>query len=155
MRIRTDYVTNSSSSSFIVGFKSKDDVKEQLGNELYIGRNFDRVLKDILKNHISKDEALHIFKDEMYWDARFIIEREYERKLGWREFYNWIEAPENKTAFENAVKERVNVWFSEFKQKIEGLEYLSLVEYSDHVDGDLEHEVMPRLDCTIQRFSHH
>lgn len=155
MKIRTDYVTNSSSSSFIVGFKNEDSVEQALRNELYLGARFDTVLNDVKRNRITKEEALHEFKDEMYWDARYILEHEYERKLGWHNFYDWIEKPENKIEFDKAVNERLDVWFEEFKQKIEGLGYLALVEYDDHCNGDLEHEIMPMLDCTIQRFSHH
>lgn len=155
MKIRTDYVTNSSSSSFIVGFKNEDSVEQALRNELYLGARFDTVLNDVKRNRITKEEALHGFKDEMHWDARYILEHEYERKIGWREFYDWIEKPENIAEFDKAVNERLDVWFEEFKQKIEGLDYLALVEYDDHCNGDLEHVIMPKLNCTIQRFSHH
>lgn len=155
MKIRTDYVTNSSSSSFIVGFKNEDSIEQELRSELHLGAKFKTVLNDVKKNRITKEEALNEFKDEMHFDAWHSIEYEYERKLGLHNYYDWIKKPENKKQFENAVEERLDVWFKEFKQKIEGLGYLALVEYDDHCNGDLEHEIMPRLDCTIQRFSHH
>ena len=53
MKIRTDYVTNSSSSSFIVGFKNEDSVEQALRNELYLGARFDTVLNDVKRNRIT------------------------------------------------------------------------------------------------------
>ena len=83
MKIRTDYVTNSSSSSFIVGFTDENNIEQSLRNELYLKSRFDMVLNDVKKNGITKEEALRIFKDEIYWDARYDIEHQYELKLGW------------------------------------------------------------------------
>ena len=156
MKIRTDYVTNSSSSSFIVGFKNEDSVEQALRNELYLGARFDIVLNDVKRNRISKAEALHEFRDEMYWYAEYVLQDEYERKIiGDQVFYDWIKDHRNREEFYQKVNERLDVWFDEFKKKIEGLDYLALVEYDDHCNGDLEHGIMPKLNCTIQRFSHH
>lgn len=155
MKIRTDYVTNSSSSSFIVGFKNEDSVEQALRNELYLGARFDTVLNDVKRNRISKAEALHQFRDEMYYDAEWSLENEYERKIGYQSFYDWLKDHRNREEFYQKVNDRLDVWFEEFKQKIECLDYLALVDYDDHSNGDLEHEIMPRLGCTIQRFSHH
>lgn len=155
MKIRTDYVTNSSSSSFIVGFKDENSVEQELRKEIYLGAKFDTVLNDIKRNRITKEKALDEFKDEMYWDARYVLRDEFERKLGWHDYYGWIKNPDNKTKFETAVNKRLDVWLEEFKQKIDGLDYLALVEYDDHCNSDLEHNIMPSLECTIQRFSHH
>ena len=156
MKIRIDYVTNSSSSSFVVGFKDEESIEEQLRCEMYAVPRFDTILNDVKRNRITKAEALHTFRDEMYWDAEYALEHEYERKgIGSLNFYDWIKDHRNREEFYEKVNERLDVWFEEFKQKIEGFDYLALVEYDDHCDGDLEHEIMPRLGCTIQRFSHH
>lgn len=156
MKIRVDYVTNSSSSSFIVGFKDEGSVEQALRNELYLGERFDTVLNDVKRNRITKEEALHEFRDEMYWDAQWTLQNEYERKvIGHQSFYDWIKDHRNREEFYQKVNERLDVWLDEFKKKIEGLDYLALVEYDDHCNGDLEHGIMPKLNCTIQRFSHH
>lgn len=156
MKIRVDYVTNSSSSSFIVGFKDEESIESQLRSEDCASERLDTILRDVKKNRISKAEALHEFRDEMYWDAQWTLQDEYERKvIGDQNFYDWIKDHKNREEFYQKVNERLDVWFDEFKKKIEGLGYLALVEYDDHCNGDLEHWIMPKLNCTIQRFSHH
>lgn len=156
MKIRTDYVTNSSSSSFIVGFKNEESIEEQLREEIYLGNRFNTVFNDVKKNRITKTEALHEFRDEMYWYAKYSLEKEYERKvIGHQDFYDWIKDFRNREKFYTEVDKLLDIWFEKFKQKIDGFEYLAEVEYSDHCDGDLEHEIMPKLNCTIQMFSHH
>ena len=159
MKIRCDYVTNSSSSSFIVGFKSENDIDSQLKesmakcNSIY---KYDEVLRDIKKHRITKKHALEIFKDEVLWDVKFCLIYSYEDKLGgYTNFEKWIEKEENKKEFDDAVNSKVDELYKCFKEKIDDCEYLAKVEYCDHTDGDLEHEIMPSLDCTIKRFSHH
>lgn len=159
MKIRNDYVTNSSSSSFIVGFKSENDIDSQLKESMVkcdsIYR-YDDVLRDIKNHRITKEYALEIFKDEVQWDVKFYLEDCYEDKLGgYTNFEKWIKKKENKKEFDDAVNSKVDELYKRFKEKIDDCEYLAEVEYDDHTDGDLEHEIMPYLDCTIKRFSHH
>lgn len=159
MKIRNDYVTNSSSSSFIVGFKSENDIDSQLKESMVKCDSiykYDEVLRDIKKHRITKEYALEIFKDEVRWNVEFYLEDSYEDKLGgYTNFEKWIEKEENKKEFDDAVNSKIDELYKRFKDKIDDCEYLAEVEYCDHTDGDLEHDIMPYLDCTIKRFSHH
>ena len=157
VKIRQDFVTNSSSSSFVVAFKDEESIRPELESEASLYRYVDRVLRDIKANRITKEEALHEFKDEMEWDIRFDIENFIERKMrcNYSEFVDWKRKPENATSIDRAVKERLSDEFEKFKEKLDGMDYIALVEYDDHYDCELEQEIMPRLGCTVQRFSHH
>lgn len=154
MKIRCDYVTNSSSSSFIVGFRSENDIDSQLKESMINSSRYEDVLHDIKRHRITKEYALEIFKDEVKWEVEFYLQYEYERKLG-ISFYDWLEDETNKKAFDEAVSAKVDELYKEYEEKINACEYLAEVEYCDHTDGDLEHEIMPYLDCTLKSFSHH
>lgn len=95
MKIRTDYVTNSSSSSFIVGFESEENIDSQLKESMINSSRYEDVLHDIKRHRITKEYALEMFKDEMKWEVEFDLQYEYERKLG-ISFYDWLEDETNK-----------------------------------------------------------
>lgn len=157
MKIRLDFVTNSSSSSFMVGFKDENSIEENLKKEPRLYRHLNEVLRDIKENKVTKEEALDIFRDEIEWDARDQVREELtkEKVFWYRDFYEWYKDRSNAEEFESKVKKLVDEWSEEFKEKIDGYGYLAVVEYDDSIDDDLEYYVMPYLDCTIKRFSHH
>ena len=134
MKIRSDYVTNSSSSSFILSFKNEESIyntlKEQFpknienswsaGDEGYLCQ---------LLNEI--EEAYRLTKN----DVREIIEDE-----------RWYSE-------EPCEDEIIKVM-----EKIGNDEVIVQVEHGDGGEGEdgmLEHEILPNLDCTVVRFSHH
>ena len=154
MKIRTDYVTNSSSSSFIVGFKSEDNIEKQLYDSMMnYNSRYDTVLNDIKneRNRLTKEQALESFREEIEFDVEWAIERKYQRQFS----FDWLENSENKKKVKAEISEKIAKLCDEFKDKIKDYEFLAEVEYSDHCDGDLEHEIMPYLDCTLKSFSHH
>ena len=77
-----------------------------------------------------------------------------ERKSGNKcKMIDVFEMPE----FIEAKEEIINAKVEEFKKAIADSKYLVRLEYEDHssAGSELEHEIMPQLDCTIERFNHH
>ena len=146
-KIRTDFVTNSSSSSFILGFKDEDSINNQLNQENLPDKYKNRLLRDIKEHNISKDTALAVFEDEM----KFLAEWEAEDKLG----YDFRELEEHQEEIDALASEIYSRWYEIFSKRIEKYGYLALVEYDDHEDDELEWHIVPKLKCKVQRFSYH
>ena len=146
-KIRTDFVTNSSSSSFILGFKDEDSINNQLNQENLPDEYKNILLRDIKEHNISKDTALAIFEYEM----KFLAEWEAEDKLG----YDFRELEEHQEEIDALASEIYSKWYEIFSKRIEKYGYLALVEYDDHQDDELELSIVPYLKCKVQRFSHH
>jgi hypothetical protein len=167
MKIRNDFVTNSSSSSFLLAFKNKEDGLQQIAR--MVGQYGNDCILELLRDF---DEATPIAKDEL----RMRYEDEYENdawwelcSFGWRGdktfCREWFEAHPGATDSEYegsaeyaAEKQRLErKYFQEMMDAIGDREYIVELSYGDHwpVGSELEHHILPDQPFVAQIFNHH
>lgn len=165
MKIRSDYVTNSSSSSFILSFKDEESIyntlKEQFPKCIENGWSsgedgyFCQLLNEIKDADRLTENNIKDIVDYESWDVRWDIENELERKgMSYSEARDFLKTAEGEKMITDACKEK----FEDIMNKIGDDKVIVQVEHGDGGEGEdgvLEQDILPKFACTAAKFSHH
>ena len=152
MKVRSDFVTNSSSSSFILGFNSAEDI-DKVRDELpsyWSDDAKDEVVSDIKEGSTTKEGALEEYKHSLY-GYRF------DWKFKGMDYWSLTKEERASKEYLSFVSQKEFELSQDFIKKLDEYEEFSIVSYEDHTDfgSTMEHDIMPCLGNTLKAISHH
>ena len=155
MKKRNGFVTNSSSSSFILGFSNYDSISTELKDVENVECYKTLLLDCIEKDKMTFDDALRLYEIEIEngWMSYFLLQ-DFMHENGYKS--SEYEKAENSPEFRKKLNKAFDEKIEEFKEKCKGKEVFVSLMYSDDYETSamLEH-LTYNIKACVAAFSHH
>lgn len=176
MKFRKGFVTNSSSSSFILYFnKDKNDsaedvIRNDLEFEMSVYKDdiTESVINNAIKGQVTREQAAEEIVDCNYWTFVREIERQFDIEHKWFQEDNCFRWVRNATGEdvtdladaiirERGLKVADKILFPEDYDNEFGEIIYSIVKYGSDINGmfgdEIEKKVLPNIDSMIYKMS--
>lgn len=151
MKIRTDFVTNSSSSSFILAFTDESSILKELAKDFNIDYidHLPNILSGINEaERLAVEEVLPYFERNNKGDEEWILHDIMNTSMGWQESWEYVRSDEGQRRVSKKVSKNVN----QFKKKLNNKGVIVEVEFDDYIAPV---ESLKSCSCCKAIFDHH